>query len=62
MRGRSPSFPYFPVILSRWADSQLRFISTLNETGFLKEGEIAFPHKQSAFMKLRRDYFESPEL
>lgn len=39
-----------------------RFISTLNEAGFLTEGEVAFPHKQSAFVKLRRDNFEAPAL
>lgn len=39
-----------------------RFISHLNEAGFLKEREITFPHKQSAFVKLRRENFEAPSL
>lgn len=39
-----------------------RFISHLNEAGYLKEREITFPHKQSAFVKLRRENFETPEL
>jgi len=39
-----------------------RFISTLNEAGFLTEGEVTFPHKQSAFVKLRRENFEAPAL
>lgn len=39
-----------------------RFISYLNEAGFLKEREITFPHKQSAFVKLRRDNFDAPWL
>lgn len=39
-----------------------RFISHLSDAGFLKEKEIAFPHKQSAFVKLRRENFEGPSL
>jgi hypothetical protein len=39
-----------------------RFISTLNEAGFLKEGEITFPHKQSAYVKLSRENFQAPAL
>jgi hypothetical protein len=39
-----------------------RFIATLNEARFLSQGEISFPHKQSAFVKLARDNFEAPEL
>ncbi|TGO91411.1 hypothetical protein BPOR_0028g00030 [Botrytis porri] len=39
-----------------------RFISHLQEAGFVKEREITFPHKQSAFMKLRRECFEAPAL
>ena len=45
-----------------YADIYARFISTLNEAGFLNQGEITFPHKQSAFVKLTRDSFEAPEL
>ena len=45
-----------------YADIYARFISTLNEAGFLSQGEITFPHKQSAFVKLTRDNFEAPEL
>ncbi|APA09468.1 hypothetical protein sscle_05g042380 [Sclerotinia sclerotiorum 1980 UF-70] len=39
-----------------------RFISHLKEAGFVKEREITFPHKQAAFMKLRRECFEAPAL
>jgi hypothetical protein len=44
------------------ADLYHRFISTLNEAGFLSQGEITFPHKQSTFVKLTRDNFGAPEL
>lgn len=49
------------VVLEPRVDNE-RFISTLNEAGFLTEGEVTFPHKQSAFVKLRRDNFEGPVL
>ncbi|KAH8600907.1 siderophore biosynthesis protein-like protein [Bisporella sp. PMI_857] len=49
------------VVLEPRVDNT-RFISTLSESGFLKEGEITFPHKQSAFMSLRREIFEGPAL
>jgi len=49
------------IVLEPRVDNE-RFISTLNEAGFLKEGEITFPHKQSAFVKLSRDNFEAPLL
>ncbi|KAK5011045.1 hypothetical protein LTR28_006122 [Elasticomyces elasticus] len=32
------------------------------EVGFYKEREIAFPHKQSNLMKIKRDAWEAPEL
>ncbi len=44
------------------ADNGTRFISHLNEAGFLKEKEVTFPHKQSAFVKLRRENFDAPYL
>lgn len=58
------SFPYFVLTMhSNTADVRdIRFISTLNEAGFLKEGEVTFPHKQSAFVKLRRENFGAPFL
>ncbi|KAF8856723.1 siderophore biosynthesis protein-like protein [Acephala macrosclerotiorum] len=49
------------VVLEPRVDNE-RFISYLNEAGFLKEGEVTFPHKQSAFVKLRRENFEAPLL
>lgn len=49
------------VVLEPRVDNE-RFISHLNEAGFLKEKEITFPHKQSAFVKLRRENFEAPSL
>jgi hypothetical protein len=39
-----------------------RFIRYLTDIGFSKEKEIAFPHKQSAFMRLRRETFNGPTL
>jgi hypothetical protein len=47
---------------ARQTDFSIRFISHLHEAGFLKEKEITFPHKQSAFVKLRRENFEAPTL
>jgi N5-hydroxyornithine acetyltransferase len=32
------------------------------DVGFYKEGEVTFPHKQSNFMKIRRDEWEGPAL
>ncbi|KAJ5678751.1 hypothetical protein N7462_006995 [Penicillium macrosclerotiorum] len=39
-----------------------KFINYLQEAGFFKEGEVSFPHKQSAVMKLKREYWEAPAL
>jgi N5-hydroxyornithine acetyltransferase len=39
-----------------------RFIQHLKDVGFSKEKEIAFPHKQAAFMRLRRETFDGPTL
>ncbi|KAH8882345.1 hypothetical protein GQ53DRAFT_753806 [Thozetella sp. PMI_491] len=39
-----------------------RFIQLLQAAGFSKEREIAFPHKQSWFGRLRRDAWEAPAL
>ncbi|KAH6673119.1 siderophore biosynthesis protein-like protein [Halenospora varia] len=47
------------VVLEPRIDNE-RFIAHLHDTGFLKEREITFPHKQSAFVKLRRENFEAP--
>ncbi|RKF74193.1 putative siderophore biosynthesis protein [Golovinomyces cichoracearum] len=47
------------LVLEPRVDNE-RFISYLQETGFLKEREITFPHKQSALMRLKRDQFEAP--
>ncbi|KAH8819938.1 siderophore biosynthesis protein-like protein [Xylogone sp. PMI_703] len=49
------------VVLEPRVDNT-KFISHLNSAGFLKEGEVTFPHKQSAFVKLRRESFEAPAL
>ncbi len=34
----------------------------LQDVGFYKEREIAFPHKQSNLMKIKRDAWEFPVL
>lgn len=39
-----------------------RFISHLLDMGFSKEKEVDFPHKRSAFVRLRRETFEAPAL
>ncbi|KAK4107180.1 hypothetical protein N656DRAFT_785551 [Canariomyces notabilis] len=39
-----------------------RFIQLLQEAGFTKEKEIAFPHKQAWFGRLRRESWEGPAL
>lgn len=46
----------------KWELTGNRFISHLQSVGYMKEKEITFPHKQSAFMKLRRENFEAPAL
>ncbi|KAL8805354.1 MAG: hypothetical protein Q9182_002028 [Xanthomendoza sp. 2 TL-2023] len=40
----------------------LKFINYLQDVGFYKEREIAFPHKQAALMKIRREGWEAPAL
>lgn len=39
-----------------------RFIGYLRDAGFYKEGEVTFPHKQSAVMKIKRDSWEAPAI
>lgn len=39
-----------------------RFIEHLESAGFTKEKEIAFPHKQAWFGRLRRESWEAPAL
>ncbi|KAJ5601249.1 hypothetical protein N7510_010783 [Penicillium lagena] len=54
----SPLF-YLRVGLTNHLD---RMISYLQDAGFYKEGEVSFPHKQSAVMKIKREYWEAPLL
>ena len=42
--------------------SSTRFINYLQDVGFHKEKEIAFPYKQAALMKVGRDGWCAPEL
>ncbi|KAL8707311.1 MAG: hypothetical protein Q9225_007778 [Loekoesia sp. 1 TL-2023] len=49
------------VLLEPRIDNQ-KFIDYLQEVGFYKEREIAFPHKQAALMKIRREGWEAPIL
>lgn len=44
------------------ANYRSRIISYLQQAGFYKEGEVTFPHKQSAVMKIKREYWEAPAL
>jgi hypothetical protein len=34
----------------------------LLQVGFYKEGEVSFPHKQSAVMKIKREYWDAPAI
>lgn len=52
----------FVLLGMGWRLTANRFISHLQSVGFMKEKEITFPHKQSAFLKLRRENFEAPAL
>ncbi|KAK1149523.1 hypothetical protein N8T08_005072 [Aspergillus melleus] len=38
----------------------VKVIDYLQRSGFYKEGEVTFPHKQSAVMKIKRDSWEAP--
>jgi len=37
-----------------------KFLQYLTEAGFYKQGEVSFPHKQSAIMKIDRESWEAP--
>ncbi|KAI1612605.1 acetyl CoA:N6-hydroxylysine acetyl transferase [Exophiala viscosa] len=39
-----------------------KFINYLKDGGFYQKGEVSFPHKQSAVMKIDRDSWDAPEL
>ncbi|KAJ5893821.1 hypothetical protein N7495_005512 [Penicillium taxi] len=39
-----------------------KIIGYLQDVGFYKEGEVSFPHKQSAVMKIKREFWEAPAL
>jgi len=49
------------VVLEPRVDN-VKFIGYLKDAGFYKQGEVAFPHKQSAVMKLDRESWEAPTL
>ncbi|KAJ5187632.1 hypothetical protein N7449_010626 [Penicillium cf. viridicatum] len=49
------------VVLEPRIDN-LKLINYLQEAGFYKEGEVSFPHKHSAIMRIKREYWESPAL
>lgn len=51
-----------PKWLTNWLAFFCRFIQHLQYAGFSKEKEIAFPHKQAWFGRLRRENWEGPEL
>ncbi|KAI5306998.1 hypothetical protein KEM56_005748 [Ascosphaera pollenicola] len=40
----------------------VKFIEYLEKAGFHKEGEVTFPHKQSALMRIKREFWEAPAL
>jgi hypothetical protein len=39
-----------------------RFLQGLEYTGFSREKQISFPHKQSWLVRMRREQFEGPAL
>ncbi|OJJ86519.1 GNAT family N-acetyltransferase [Aspergillus glaucus CBS 516.65] len=49
------------VLLEPRIDNE-KVISYLQKSGFYKEGEVTFPHKQSAVMKIKRDSWEAPAI
>ncbi|KIX96609.1 uncharacterized protein Z520_07875 [Fonsecaea multimorphosa CBS 102226] len=49
------------VMLEPRIDNE-KFIDYLKDAGFYKQGEVTFPHKQSAVMKIDRESWEAPEL
>ncbi|KAI9827273.1 MAG: hypothetical protein M1832_005411 [Thelocarpon impressellum] len=49
------------VLMEPRVDNE-RFIKYLHEAGFHREKEVAFPHKQSALMRVRREAWEAPSL
>ncbi|KAJ5953673.1 hypothetical protein N7454_000569 [Penicillium verhagenii] len=49
------------VVLEPRVDNT-KLIGYLLQVGFYKEGEVSFPHKQSAVMRIKRDTWEAPAL
>ncbi|KAJ5404592.1 hypothetical protein N7509_004463 [Penicillium cosmopolitanum] len=49
------------VVLEPRVDN-LKLINYLQQVGFYKEGEVSFPHKQSAVMKIKREYWDAPAI
>lgn len=45
-----------------WNADLARLINYLQEAGFYKEGEVSFPHKQSAVMRIKREYWDGPAI
>lgn len=39
-----------------------KIIDYLQKAGFYKKGEVSFPHKQAAVMKIKREFWEAPVL
>lgn len=61
MRSELPSpSGYFDLFIANMVVS--RVIRYLQQNGFYKEGEVTFPHKQSAVMKIKRDSWECPAI
>lgn len=62
MRSTSLASPFSLEEEEDDANETIRIIEYLQKTGFYKEGEVSFPHKQSAVMKTERDFWEAPAL
>lgn len=52
---------YVVSLVTRWLDSNSdRFLQRLESTGFSREKQISFPHKQSWHVRMRRDQWQGP--
>jgi hypothetical protein len=56
MRGKSPLIGVSAVL------TMPRFLQRLEFTGFSREKQISFPHKQSWYVRLRREQWDGPAL
>ncbi|KZZ87933.1 aerobactin siderophore biosynthesis protein iucB [Moelleriella libera RCEF 2490] len=58
----SPLCNSVPSPSARLTELWTRVMKHLDACGFSKEKQVSFPHKQAWFVKLRREFWEGPEL